>query len=393
MTPLQASNRRQPVESTPFLGLIDAVMVPDPAEFAFDGAISYAHARAAWVWMTRDLAPDLLGHLARAGNEAAEQLAELIPQLLQRARAALGDAAADVELERRLVVQLGGPEPRNRLLAVLQALKSRLLLEKAQSFGRAANAMTDETALSLALQSMPVTDPHLSAMIMQAAVGQIANPGKLVMAVIRISGGATEQALTRAGFAPMIDAILAHAQAQIPYLTQEGTFADIDFICRSIDRFHRLMRSVTGYMEIGRFSRWSAVTSGLTTAASGQIESRLRHVVTNVNLALRRHSGPNDRLDSDLVLEALNSCYLLATVRDCRDSLAVNTVFEQTWSQVGQSLEVHLQRNLDLFRSNPMDRVAGARLDAAIKMAELRFNGEYAETIRKARDIAERRVS
>ena len=173
----------------------------------------------------------------------------------------------------------------------------------------------------------------------------------------------------------------------------EGMFADIDLVCRAIDRFHRLMRAATGYIELGRFSRWSGVTSGLTGAASAQIEVRLRHVVTNVNLALRKSSGNLDRIDSDLVLEALNGCYLLATVRDCRDSLAVNTVFEQTWSQVGQSLEVHLQRNLDLFRSNPMDRVAGARLDAAIKMAELRFTGEYADVIRRARDIAERRVS
>ncbi|MGN6488279.1 MAG: hypothetical protein ACTHLT_10735, partial [Devosia sp.] len=85
--------------------------------------------------------------------------------------------------------------------------------------------------------------------------------------------------------------------------------------------------------------------------------------------------------------------YVLATVRDCRDSLALNALFDQTWQQVGQALEIHVQRNLELFRSKPSDRVTGQRLDAAIKMAELRFNGEYAEVLRRARDSAERRVS
>jgi hypothetical protein len=35
--------------------------------------------------------------------------------------------------------------------------------------------------------------------------------------------------------------------------------------------------------------------------------------------------------------------------------------------------------------------VIGARLDAGIKMAEVRFNPEYAETLRRARASAERR--
>lgn len=391
-TPSAAIHRRQSAENRPFLGLIDAVMVPDPAEFAFEGAVSRAHAEAAWVWMSRDLAPDLLSHLPKTAEAAASQLADLVPELLTRAHRALGEAAACVEFERRLVAQLGGPEARSRLVAVLQALKSRRLLETAQGFGRAANAMTEEATLRVALHSIAIPDPGLSAMFWQAAIGQISNPGKLVMVAIRMSGGATEEVLTRRGCAPLIDAILAHAQAQIPHLSQEGTFADIDLVCRSIDRFHRLVRSVTGHVEIARASRWSVVTAGLTMAASGRIEARLRQVVANVDRALQGHSGSNDRVVGDHVLVALNSCYLLATVRDCRDSLAVTALFEHVWSEVGRSLETHLQRNLDLCRTNPMDRVAGARLNAAIKMAELRFNGDYAQTVRTARDIAERRA-
>jgi hypothetical protein len=71
----------------------------------------------------------------------------------------------------------------------------------------------------------------------------------------------------------------------------------------------------------------------------------------------------------------------------------VNATFDQAWTQVGQALEIHLQRNMDALRANPADKVTSARLDAAIKMAELRFNAEYAETLRRAKDGIEKRAS
>ena len=98
-----------------------------------------------------------------------------------------------------------------------------------------------------------------------------------------------------------------------------------------------------------------------------------------------------DRLDPDQLLAALNGIYLLATLRDCKDSLALNAAFEQTWLQSGQALELHLNRNLELLRANPDDAAIGKRLDVGIKMAEIRFNPEYAETLRRARATAMKR--
>lgn len=389
------SRRAREHAGRPFHGLIDAVLVPDPATFDFDGAVAEAHAHAIWTWMARDVAPDLVrADLPHDDPVAREALDRAIPEILTRSRDVVVAATsnANVEVERRLIVQVGGEAAYSRLGVLRSALKCRNLLEKAQSFGRATNAMTDEAALGAALQSMPLNDHAVTALLMQGAVGQVNNPAKLMQAVIRIAGAATEQAIVRAGFAPLVDAILSHAQAQIPALQQHGAFADIDMVCRAIDRFHRLMRSVMGFVELNRLSRWSSVAAGLTTTVSELVEPKLKDVGPSINLALRRHSG-TDRVDADQLLAALNGCYVLSTVRDCRDSLALNALFDQTWAQVGQALEIHVQRNLELFRSTPTDRVTGQRLDAAIKMAELRFNGEYAEVLKRARDSAERRVS
>lgn len=385
-----AARRKSAVK--PFLGLIDAVVVDPPAPYSFDGSLTTEHASAAWTWVTRDLAPDLIdGDNVEVTPETIAALNGLIPDLLTRARKALGDAQSDPEAIRRLKSRLGGDESWEKLPVVLNALRCRALLEKAQGFGRAANTIADDASLALALQSMPLQDQAVAALLMHAAVGQVAAPTRLVTAAIRITNSADEAHIARAGFKPLINAILAHAQNQIPALDQMGTFGDMDLVCRSIDRFHRLLRAVTGYVELSRGSRWSTVVAGLTKSASDLIEPKLRNVAADLNQALRRREG-SDRVDGDQILAAMNGMYLLATVRDSRDSLAVNALFDQVWGQTGQALEIHIERNLEYLRRNPADRAASARLDAALKMAEIRFSQEYAETMRRAKDAAERRA-
>ncbi len=372
--------------------MIDAVVVDMPADFPFDGAINADDATAAWLWLVRDVAADLID--VEVVDDSPRNLAALealMPDLLGRARKILADAQTSTETGRRIKMQLASEEAWDKLPIVLNALRCRGLLDKAQSFGRAANGMADEAALALALQAMPLQDQAVAALLMTATVGQVAAPTRLVTAASRIAGGTSEAALQRAGFGPLIDAILAHAQNQIPALTQTGMFADMDLVCRSVDRFHRLLRAVTGYVELNRNSRWSMIVAALTKAVSERIDPKLRDVAGDLNKALRKREG-TDRVDGDQILMALNGMYLLATVRDSRDSLAVNALFDQVWSQTGQALEIHIERNLVQLRQNPGDRAASARLDAALKMAEVRFNQEYAETMRRAKDAAERRT-
>lgn len=376
----------------PFAGVLDPIVVQDPIQFSFAGSITRSHLEAGWVWVHRDLCGDLIAPEAVVeGTFTPADLEAIMPQILLRMKGGLDAAAADPEKDRRLRATLGSAEAKDALPGIILALRSRALLVKAQAFGKAINAMTDDVAVGAALQSMPLKDPALSALLFHAALPQISNPTRLATAIIKLCGNATEASVIRMGFSPVIDAILAHAQNKLFALQPTGPFADIDLICRSLDRFHRLVRSLTGYIEFARGSRWAQIISAITKQVSDRIEPRLRDVVSDINLALRRGREGADRIDNDAILSAINGVYLLATIRECRDSLALNALFEQSWSQSGEALEMHLQRNLDLIRQNPADANTGARLDAGIKMAEIRFNPEYAETLKRARAAAERR--
>lgn len=384
--PADAAEQRQTTRagaasSQPFAGLIDAIIVEDPVPFAFPGSVARSLAQAVWVWVNRDLCQDI----------DISDLDQAMPDVLARMREAVDGADADYDNGRRLRAALGNDEARAALPVIMAALRNRAVLDKAQAFGRAVNTITDEAALGTAINSMPLQDPPLAALLFHAAMGQVANPTRVIGAVIKLSGNSNEGSVARAGFGPVIDAILAHAQNQLHLLQPHGPFSDIDLMCRALDRFHRLLRALTGYVEFARGSRWSMVLSAITKQISDRIEPRLKDVVPDINQALRKPREGADRLDNDRLLAALNGVYLLSAIRDCRDSLALNALFDQAWNQSGQTLEMHLQRNLELLRQNPDDRNVGTRMEAGIKMAEIRFNPEYAETLRRARAAAERR--
>ncbi|MCW5721889.1 MAG: hypothetical protein KIS86_12175 [Devosia sp.] len=388
--PATAKPARAATAPTPFHGLIDPILVFEPVLEVFPGAVNIEAAKAIWVWVRRDLCSDIIpGDKLEQGTLEAADIEPLIPELLGRMKAALVQANADVEISRRLTAQLGRDDARARLPVVMLALRNRALLSKAQAFGRATNSITDDAALGTAIQAMPLQDPALSALVFQAALGQVSNPTLLVTAAIKLAGSATEVAIARIGLAPLIDAHIAHAQNQLRFLEFSGPFSDVDLICRALERFHRLVRALTGYIEFSRGSQATAALSTITKYVSDRLEPRLKEVVTDLNQAMRRREG-TDRLDTDKLLAAVSGIYLLATVRDCKDSLALNAVFDQAWGQSGQALEVHIQRTMEVFRENPEDKNTISRLDAVIKMAQLRFSQDYADTLKKARLAVER---
>jgi hypothetical protein len=314
--------------------------------------------------------------------------------VLSRARAAIEAAVPGSDMERRLRIQLGGStETWHRLPTILNAIKYAPVLERAKGFGRAVNGIEDGGTLVAALQTMPRHDAAVAALLMMAAVGQVAVPSRLVVAATQAAEGASETAIVRAGFAPLIDAILAHAQNALPPMLQTGAFADIDLVCRALERFHRLVRAVNGYVELQRSGRWLPIIGGLTKTVSDSLAPRLRDLVQDINISLRPPRSGTDRIDGDRLLAALNGAYLLAIVRECRDSLAVNELFDQTWHRSGEALKLHLDRSMDALRAAPADALVAERLDAGIKMSGVLFGADYAAVLHKAREGIERHAA
>src|SRR5215217_496774 len=71
----------------PFAGMIEAVIVEDPASHHFNGSIARSSAMAAWTWVYRDLCSDLVNpDTVRDGTLTAAALEPLMPQIVARIR-------------------------------------------------------------------------------------------------------------------------------------------------------------------------------------------------------------------------------------------------------------------------------------------------------------------
>lgn len=378
-----------------FLTTFDAVLVNPPVYHHLGGAIDRDSAKSIWTWIARDLAASEVARLSDAIDSGADPQAAfvlMIPELIERLKENAQAEKVDHETERRNTLQMGGEEARQRLPYVIMAMRRQALLEQAANFGKAIGKLQDEATLAVALQTISMSNQLTRALWMQAMVGHLANPSRIMAAVTRLSGGNTEVHITNAGYAPLVEALLSHAQSQVGRLSPHpGMFADHDLACKAVDRFHRLMRSISYNLEIERKSLWGTIITDLTARFSERLERPMKEISLHVTQALRRPRDGTDKLDPGDVLAALNGLYLLITIRKCRDSLAVNALLDKAWSDTGQAVEVLVTRALDHFRANPTDLVARERLDAGIKMAEIRFNPEYAEILRRARDGADRR--
>ncbi len=373
--------------------LIGPVLVKSPVIYSSRGAVEFDHVFSVWNWLVRDIDPGLLASAGPAfAPEATAQsrtaFALKIAELIARSRKTVEQ---DDEADRRMRVQMGGDEVYSHLDQIECAFRNQQLLPKAVAFGRAINGVNDEDALKLALVAFPVNEPAVSSLMMHAAIGPVKNPHRLISVILNIADTKTQEGIERTGMAPIVDAMIAHAQNQLcMFENSYGKFADIDLACTALDRFHRLMVAVSIITENDRSCPWAQKISGLIREISKMIEPRLARLDSDIRVSLRKPRAGADRIDPDLLLEALNGLYLLAAVKVARESLALNSMVSTLWASTGKDLETLMSRNLDAYRKEPGNEVLFERLNAGIKMAEVRFNPEYADILKRARDAVRR---
>lgn len=395
-----AAERRSPAEPSTGLpdrdilrGLIGSVLVEGAVHFQPQGAILLPQLEAVWHWLNRDIDTSLsigarkLLAAPDASSEISAFCLAISTLLMQQVRL----AADDHKLAHDIRVQIGDDNAYANLEKIAMAFKCQPFLPKALAFGRSLNQQREDAALALSLKSFPAKQSPLMPFIMHAAMSQISQPARIVGAIINLAEGSGESEVLQAGYGAIVDALLAHAQNQISLIYDDGPFTDMDLACQAVARFHALIRGVSIITENSPQGRWAQQVSKLIAHISDRLEPRIARIEVDVRQSLRLPRSEKDHLDTGLLLEALSGMYLLSTIRESRESLGVNSALETAWTQTGQVLEILIERNLEAFKSDPSNELTARRLDAAINMARIRFNPEYADIVKRAMDSAARR--
>ncbi len=358
------------------------------------GALRVEDIDAFWTWFARDVSPELADELEQAvGPEGTEvaHLAARAEDLVNFSKHAV-DAAADGGAGHRLVIQLGGEAEFAALPSVLTCLANLRLLERAGDFGRAVNAMDAVPSIAGALGAVELPDPALKRFWLAAACRTIADPRRFLSAAVVAAGRQSVKAVREAGFGECFEAFLIEAQRQaITLSNRAGLFADIDLACRATQRFHAIARAIRYCFDLQPSAPWALALSQLTRQIATAMEPYLGEVTADVIRVLRPPRDGADRLSDDAVLQALNGLYLLSAARDSRESLALNRAVERAWGEIGVAIESLASRAIEVYRNASGDEIATRRIDAAIKMAAIRFGPDYARVLERSRDNAGRR--
>lgn len=349
---------------------------------------------AFWTWFARDVSSELARELeAAAGEEGTDvdALAARAEDLVNLSKHAV-DAAAESGAGHRLVIQLGGEAEFAALPSVLTCLANLRLLGRAADFGRAVTAMDSVQEIAGALRAVELPDPALRRFWLGAACRTVADPRRFLSAAVVAAGRQSVKAVREAGLGECFEGFLIEAQRQaITLSNRAGLFADIDLACRATQRFHAIARAVRYCFDLQPTAPWAFALAQLTRQIATAMEPHLGQVTADVIRVLRPPRDGGDRLPDETVLQAFNGLYLLAAARDSRESLALNRAVERAWGEIGVAMEALAGRALEAYRSAPENEIAARRIDAAIKMAAVRFGNDYARVLQRSRDNAGRR--
>lgn len=377
--------------------LLEPVMMRS-SPLIFATAIEKKHLEKFWVWLERDGAPKLIEGLKAKVLEEPKKVERLVASAFKQLVAPLERqyqaALESTEVQRRMSIQLGGFDVYEAFPLILTAIKHYDQLRAAKELASHMKQYETEEEFSDLVEVIELPTGPAQKLWCTALVYNMAWPGKFMMGVLDHCYGETEQTVRKSGYGPYGDAMVVNLQQLVDTIEEQaGLFSDIDLMCRAIDRFHRIARVLHYYLDLGKSSQWNHCIEILTGRVSKVLEKRLSEVVPNVTNVLRTPAQKAQILfTTDHVLQAYNSVYLLDAARNAKESLAVNTVVERTWNELGKSLEILLERALEDQKAAPFgDSLAIAKVDIAIKLCSIRFGAEYAQIMSKNKENIERR--
>ncbi|MCF4097951.1 hypothetical protein [Maritalea mediterranea] len=351
-----------------------------------------------WVWLERDGAPKLIEGLKASILEKPTKTDHLVvsgfTQLVAPLERQYEAAEQNEETRRRLTIQLGGYEVYASFPLILAAFKHFEKLRAAVELALHIRQYNTEKEFSDLIDAVDLPSGEEQKLWCTALVNCMEQPDKFMRGVLDHCYGETEQTVRKSGYGPYGDAMVVNLQQMVDQIEdQAGIYSDVDLICLSISRFHRIARTLHYYLDLGKSSQWNHSIEILTGRVSKVLEKRLAEVVPHVTTVLHTSTQNAHALfTTDKVLQAYNSVYLLDAARGARESLAVNSIVDKSWTELGKSLEILLERAMVDQKAAPFgDSLAIAKVDIAIKLCAIRFGAEYAQIMMKKRDNIERR--
>ena len=358
-----------------------------------------------WDWICRDVLPEVGNRFSDAvnralQNEGAAVCEQLIrpfqDQVAARVRAMLDEAATDDKVRRRMIGQIGVPQPLDAARDLLTILTGRELLAAMASrlpghITNLADAQLDQ--VKGMVDACAASAGGLLPFALILVMGRLASPWQLIRLAVR---GAESDDAALIATTPMAIAVtitLGDIERMVGELKADLKGGRNLAVTSLLKCIHDAVRGVRSELDLAVDSSWgrqlAAIRSEVSDALRMEIEStpgRVRRLLRPrpAGKAATARLDPGDVAETEALIELLGAC------RHYASELAVSEVTLRSSTELQQYLDTTARTLVEGLRGgDPADRpFRQSQVDAAVRFCAKVFGAEFAAVLGKAAEVA-----
>jgi hypothetical protein len=389
-----------------FFKPIEPLLVDDRGDHDHPGRIARSSLEMLWAWIRRDLLPDDAKILADEVNDALladdQPKAEHITRAFQaRVVAALEasfeSAAADENIRRRMLAQIGTQRPSDDATTLKCALKGRdalatLVAHLPLRIGNLANSQLDECKTLIERISARDGDLFLYALLM--VMSRLTAPWQLIRFGIKAASSDTAARVAVTHYGVTVTIVLAELERMVGELRNDlrsGSGVAVGVLLKII---HDSARGLRTELDLPVDSTWGRALAAQRAQIADLLRSEIESMPGRVRRLLRARPSieirPNSVLDADEVAETEALVEFVGACRHFASELAINGMTQRTFAELQQYLDSGTRALLDGLRhaGAPDRSFRQSQVDAAVRFCAKAFGQEYAALVGKAAEVA-----
>ena len=388
-----------------FFKPLEPFLVDDRGDHNHPGRIARSSLEMLWTWVRRDLLPEDAKALtdevsdALLNNDAA-RADRIVGRFQDRAVTLIEmkfESAADENIRRRMLAQIGTKRPSEDATTLFCTLKSRDVLTTLAArlplrIGNLANGLLDDC--KLLIEDAAARDGDIFLYALLTVMSRMAAPWQLIRLGTRAAGSDTAARVAETPYGVAVTIVLADLERMVGELRDDLRSGRGVAVATLLKTIHDSARGLRTELDLPVDSTWGRALAAIRGQVADLLRAQIESMPGRVRQLLRPRPSaeirPNSALDPDEVAETEALVEFVGACRLFARELAINEITQRTYAELQHDLDSGMRALLDGVRhAGVADRsFRQSQADAAVRLCAKVFGHDYASLLGKAAEVA-----